>query len=151
MAVNLAASLQSAEALKLLTLQPQLIRRTFLSTDLWAEYARGNLDLHAGPRLCCLRRAHVRSSGRGRAPAHYAFAGATRCRFTSTAGRSNLARSSSGLGRNPEISNLRSNAMLLRFSRGPHTVTVFPDGRALIQGTTDAGVARSLYARFIGS
>jgi molybdopterin/thiamine biosynthesis adenylyltransferase len=30
-------------------------------------------------------------------------------------------------------------------------VTVFPDGRAIIQGVTDAERARSLYARFIGS
>jgi len=41
--------------------------------------------------------------------------------------------------------------MLLRFERAPHTITVFPDGRALVQGTTDVGLARSLYARFIGS
>jgi adenylyltransferase/sulfurtransferase len=50
-----------------------------------------------------------------------------------------------------EISDLRLNALLLRFRRGAHQVTVFPDGRALIQGTTDPAVARSLYARFIGS
>ena len=30
-------------------------------------------------------------------------------------------------------------------------VTVFADGRALVQGTTDVTLARSLYARFIGS
>jgi adenylyltransferase/sulfurtransferase len=41
--------------------------------------------------------------------------------------------------------------MLLRFVRAPHTLTIFPDGRALIQGTTDVGVARALYARFVGS
>jgi len=46
---------------------------------------------------------------------------------------------------------VRSNGMLLRFERAPHTITVFPDGRALVQGTTDVGLARSLYARFIGS
>jgi adenylyltransferase/sulfurtransferase len=34
---------------------------------------------------------------------------------------------------------------------GPLTVTVFPDGRALIHGTTDPAVARSVYARLIGS
>jgi adenylyltransferase/sulfurtransferase len=43
------------------------------------------------------------------------------------------------------------NDMLLRFQRGDHTLTLFADGRAIIQGTTDIGVARSLYARFIGS
>jgi adenylyltransferase/sulfurtransferase len=29
-------------------------------------------------------------------------------------------------------------------------MTVFPDGRAIVKGTSDTGVARSLYARFIG-
>jgi adenylyltransferase/sulfurtransferase len=46
---------------------------------------------------------------------------------------------------------VKFNRLLLRFERGEHTVTVFPDGRALVQGTTDVAVARSLYARFIGS
>jgi len=45
----------------------------------------------------------------------------------------------------------RANGLLLRFTYDPYTLTVFPDGRALIQGTTDIGLARSLYARFIGS
>jgi molybdopterin-synthase adenylyltransferase len=30
-------------------------------------------------------------------------------------------------------------------------LTIFADGRAIIQGTADIAVARSLYARFIGS
>jgi adenylyltransferase/sulfurtransferase len=30
-------------------------------------------------------------------------------------------------------------------------MTVFPDGRAIIKGTTDIGVARSLYSRYIGA
>ncbi len=42
------------------------------------------------------------------------------------------------------------NAYLLRFQAGPHEVTVFPDGRALIKGTTDPAEARSIYARYIG-
>jgi molybdopterin/thiamine biosynthesis adenylyltransferase len=31
------------------------------------------------------------------------------------------------------------------------TLTLFPDGRAMVQGTSDAGLARSIYARFVGS
>jgi hypothetical protein len=46
---------------------------------------------------------------------------------------------------------VRFNDLLLRFERAPHTLTLFPDGRCLIQGTTDITLARSLYARFIGS
>jgi len=36
-------------------------------------------------------------------------------------------------------------------TEGEIQLTVFPDGRAIIQGVTDAERARSLYARFIGS
>ena len=46
---------------------------------------------------------------------------------------------------------VRRNDMLLRFERGEYRMTVFGDGRAIVQGTTDVGVARSLYSRFIGS
>jgi adenylyltransferase/sulfurtransferase len=46
---------------------------------------------------------------------------------------------------------VRFNELLLRFERPPHTLTLFADGRAIIQGTTDITLARSLYARFIGS
>ena len=49
------------------------------------------------------------------------------------------------------LGQVRFNDLLLRFERPPHTITLFPDGRALIQGTTDITLARSLYARFIGS
>ena len=45
---------------------------------------------------------------------------------------------------------VRSNGFALRFEAPPYLLTVFPDGRAIIKGTTDAGVARSLYARYIG-
>jgi adenylyltransferase/sulfurtransferase len=30
-------------------------------------------------------------------------------------------------------------------------MTVFADGRAIIKGTEDVGVARSLYARYVGT
>ena len=41
----------------------------------------------------------------------------------------------------------------LRFSPAgsPLTLTLFPDGRALVHGTSDPATARSLYARYIGS
>ena len=46
---------------------------------------------------------------------------------------------------------VRYNQLLLRFTRGEYVLTIFADGRAIIQGTTDVALARSLYARFIGS
>ena len=46
---------------------------------------------------------------------------------------------------------VRHNEFVLKFWREPYEMTLFPDGRAIIKGTTDTGVARSLYARYVGS
>ena len=45
----------------------------------------------------------------------------------------------------------RHNEFVLKFWREPYEMTLFPDGRAIIKGTTDTAIARSLYARFVGS
>lgn len=49
------------------------------------------------------------------------------------------------------LGEVRSNEFALRFFSGAYEMTFFPDGRAIIKGTTDPGVARSLYARYIGN
>ena len=49
------------------------------------------------------------------------------------------------------LGDVRANEFALRFFPCPYEMTVFPDGRAIIKGTTDIGVARSLYARYVGS
>ena len=46
---------------------------------------------------------------------------------------------------------VRMNEFALRMIMPEYQLTFFPDGRAIIKGTTDVGVARSLYARLIGS
>jgi adenylyltransferase/sulfurtransferase len=48
------------------------------------------------------------------------------------------------------LATVRANEFALRFFPAPYEMTIFPDGRAIIKGTTDVGVARSLYARYIG-
>jgi len=48
------------------------------------------------------------------------------------------------------LGQVRANEFALRFMIAPYEMTVFPDGRAIIKGTSDAGVARSLYARYVG-
>lgn len=44
-----------------------------------------------------------------------------------------------------------ANEYLVRFRVGEHDITVFADGRAIIKGTSDEGVARGLYAKYIGT
>jgi adenylyltransferase/sulfurtransferase len=43
-----------------------------------------------------------------------------------------------------------ANEFALRFFLPRYELTIFPDGRAIIKGTQDIGVARSLYAQYIG-
>jgi molybdopterin-synthase adenylyltransferase len=42
------------------------------------------------------------------------------------------------------------NPYLLRLRAEGYEITLFKDGRAIVKGTNDAGVARALYARYIG-
>ena len=149
-AVNLAASIQVTEALKLLTGQPELIRRTLLSFDLWRN-ERSEISSSKPDPDCavCHGRSFIHLEGAARP--HITLCGRNSVQIHEHRRPIDLAMLQSQLSHHEDIADLRSNSLLLRFRRGSHTVTVFPDGRALIQGTTDPVVARTLYSRFIGS
>ena len=48
------------------------------------------------------------------------------------------------------LSDVKQNEYLVRFKSGENEITVFRDGRAIVKGTDDVAVARSLYARYVG-
>jgi adenylyltransferase/sulfurtransferase len=48
------------------------------------------------------------------------------------------------------LGEVRANEFALRFVLAPYEMTIFPDGRAIIKGTSDTAVARSLYAKYVG-
>ena len=169
-AVNLAASIQVTEALKFLTGQPHLMRRTLLSFDLWnpagsgaaatssgyTAASNGYLDrseIAAGtPRPgceVCGQRIFTHLAGQDRA--HITLCGRDSVQIHEHHRPVDFAALRARLAAHADIQDLRSNDLLLRFRRGPHTFTLFADGRAIVQGTIDIAVARSLYARFIGS
>jgi adenylyltransferase/sulfurtransferase len=45
----------------------------------------------------------------------------------------------------------RFNAFMLKVDIGPHEITVFADGRAIIKGTNKPDEAKSVYSRYIGA
>ncbi len=151
-AVNLAASLQVTEALKFLkNHQPEQMRRTLLSFDLWLN-TRSEISTTKPRPDCevCGQRIFRALSGEQRP--HITLCGRNSVQIPSERHHPlNLAELESRLRRLGQIQDARANGLLLRFTYPPYTLTVFPDGRALIQGTTDPALARSLYARFIGS
>jgi adenylyltransferase/sulfurtransferase len=146
-AVNLAASIQVTEALKFLTHQPHLMRRTLLSFDLWTG-DRSEISTSTPRADCevCGQRIFRALSGEQRP--HITLCGRNSVQIHEHHRPLDLAALQARL---QPLGQVRANGLLLRFTYAPYTLTVFPDGRALIQGTTDVGLARSLYARFIGS
>lgn len=50
-----------------------------------------------------------------------------------------------------QLGEVESNGQLLIFNADGHEVVVFPDGRAIVRGTSDQAVARGIYSRYIGS
>jgi len=48
------------------------------------------------------------------------------------------------------VGQVTRNAYLLRLKVDAYEITVFPDGRAIIGGTNDIAVARTVYAKYIG-
>ena len=146
-AVNLAAAIQVTEALKYLTGARDAMRRTLLSWDLW-QNERSEISAAAprpGCEVCELRNfAHLRGEGRP----HITLCGRNSVQIHEHHRPVDLAAVAERLRPHGEV---RQNGLLLQFRRGPHTLTLFADGRALIQGTTDIALARTLYARFVGN
>jgi molybdopterin/thiamine biosynthesis adenylyltransferase len=48
------------------------------------------------------------------------------------------------------VGEVRRNAFLLRLKVDAYELTVFPDGRAIVGGTSDAALARTIYAKYVG-
>lgn len=49
------------------------------------------------------------------------------------------------------VGSVRHNRHLVRLIVNDHELTIFRDGRAIVKGTADPAVARSLYARYVGT
>jgi molybdopterin-synthase adenylyltransferase len=146
-AVNFAASVAVTEALKFLTGSREKMRRTLLSCDLWtSEWSEVSAAApHPGCTVCGLHDfRHLRGEGRP----HITLCGRNSVQIHEHSRPVDLRALEARLRSHGDV---RFNQLLLRFTRGEHTLTVFADGRAIIQGTTDPALARSLYARFIGS
>lgn len=146
-AVNLVASIEVTEALKWIVGAQGSMRRTLLSCDLWRnEWSEVTAARPRPDCSVCGGREFVHLRGEGRP--HITLCGRNSVQIHEHERRVDLAELEARLR---PLGAVRRNELLLRFQRGEHTLTVFADGRAIIQGTTDVALARSLYARFVGS
>ncbi len=149
--IAIIGSIQSAEAMKLLTGHRDLLHRSLLRIDVWDfQINRTDLSSFAAAQDCpaCGRGEFefLRGAGRqvtttlcGRNAVQIARQGARKIDFAQLAER---------LKSSGEVA---FNDFLLRFRVEDYDITVFRDARSIIRGTTDPTVARGLYARYIGT
>jgi adenylyltransferase/sulfurtransferase len=148
-AVNLVASIAATEAVKLLVggaAEGQL-RRTLWSYDVWTnKQAEISAEKPRSDCQACGERDFVHLAGEGRP--HVTMCGRNSVQIHERARPIDFVEMQQRLETHGIV---RHNEFVLKFWREPYEMTLFPDGRAIIKGTTDTGVARSLYARFVGS
>jgi molybdopterin-synthase adenylyltransferase len=146
-AVNLAASISATEAIKFLVGADQHLRRTLLSFDVWRNE---RAEVQAGkPRpgcRACGERDFIHLAGEGRP--HITLCGRNSVQIHERYRPLDFEEISARLKPHGSV---RHNDFVLKFWPDPYEMTLFPDGRAIIKGTTDTAVARSLYARYVGS
>jgi adenylyltransferase/sulfurtransferase len=148
-AVAVIASFQAVEAIKLLSGARDALNRDLVLIDLW-DWTFRSLKVDALSEVdcpCCKRRRFDWLDGR------------LGSHTTSLCGRDAVqvvARRPSPLdladlaARLAPFGDVQHNRFLLKFAAEGHEFTVFPDGRAIIKGTSDIAKARTLHARFIG-
>jgi molybdopterin/thiamine biosynthesis adenylyltransferase len=145
--VNLIASLQAAEALKLLAGHPEALPGRLLSCDVWSGHMQ-SIRVARNPECrACAKRDFTYLTGD--AQPHITMCGRDSVQIHERSRAMDLR--ALGLRLTPIVGDLRQNDFLLRFRVAPYEMTVFADGRAILKGTKDPAVARSLYARYIGA
>jgi len=141
------AALAAGDALKLLARGPEAVVARMTTIDTWSGEIRQTSPPARDPDCpCCGKHDFVHLTGQRRAPISLCGRNAVQIHERSRpVDLADLAR------RLAPLATVRSNDFAVRASIDPYELTVFPDGRAIIKGTTDPAVARSLYARYVGN
>ena len=146
-AVAWAAAIQVTEALKLLLGRAQELHGALLACDIWKNEfhkLKPGIDPHC--RVCGFREFSFLEGG---GPTHNSLCGRNSVQIHQVQPRElDLAALRTRLER---FGPVRANAYLLKCLIDPYELTVFADGRAIVKGTQDPAVARSIYDRYIGS
>jgi molybdopterin-synthase adenylyltransferase len=145
--VNLIASWQAAEALKILAGHLEALHDRLLSCDVWSGRMQ-SIRLTRNPE-CRACASHDYSYLDGEAQPHITLCGRDSVQIHERSRALDLA--ALALRLRPVVEDVRQNDFLIRFRVAPYEMTVFADGRAILKGTKDPTVARSLYARYLGA
>ena len=148
--VNVIASIEAMEAIKVLSGNRDAVSRSLAVLDLWGNHLR-QIDLGA-----LREQADCPTCDRGEFPwldgkegSHTAvLCGRNAVQLThigQAVNLNDLAERLQGIGE------VTRNPFLLRLHVDEYEITVFPDGRAIVGGTDDIPTAKTIYAKYIGN
>jgi adenylyltransferase/sulfurtransferase len=149
--INVIASMEANEALKILSGHPEAVSRTWTVIDLWDNAIRQiKLDNFKADGECptCSGREFPWLSGErgshtavlcGRNSVQLSFPGREAISLEALADKLSA------------VGTVTRNRFLIRAAIEPYSITVFADGRAVIGGTEEIAEARSVYSKYIGN
>ena len=143
------AAIQTTEALKILTGNVADLHKSLMQIDVWRnDWRKINLSAPNADCECCAKR-------------NFEFLDAESGEFAAVlCGRDAVQIAApkptdlnlKGLAeRLKNLGEIKLNEYLLRLTLSNYELTVFRDARAIIRGTDDISVARSIYAKYVGS
>ncbi len=146
-AVGVVASLEANEAIKILAGRREALAGGLQTLDVWHNSSQLIRVPRSPSCAVCAKRSfrHLEST----ASAATSLCGRNAVQITPPPGSAlDLAEAERKLA---PLGAVRRNAYLLKFAADGCELTLFPDARAIIQGTHDLARARSLYARYVGA
>jgi adenylyltransferase/sulfurtransferase len=152
-AVNVVASVQACEAIKLLAGRRDAVRRTLLVMDLWDNQFR-QMKLKSlreqGGCPTCRGEEYPWLSGE-RMSQSAILCGRNAVQLRPSSGEASAVSLDALATKLAPLGEVARNRFLLKAAIDGYNLTVFPDGRAIIAGTDDVSVARTVYAKYVGS
>ncbi len=149
--INVIASLQANEAIKILSGNVAAVSRQLTLISLWDNQLRQMDVSRLRERVDCPTcRQRVFSWLEGERMSHNSvLCGRNAVQLSQSNGErislESLAARLRGLGR------VEQNQFLLKFFVDQYTITVFPDGRTIVSGTDEIAIARKLYVQYVGA
>jgi len=147
-AASAIASIAATEAIKFLAEKLDALHGRLVSCDVWAgRFQSIRVARNTECRACARREFYYLE---GQAQPHITMCGRDSVQIHERSRTIDLGE----LGRRLTMAaanDVRSNDFLLRCRLSPYELTVFADGRAIVKGTQDPAVARSIYARYVSA
>jgi molybdopterin-synthase adenylyltransferase len=146
--VGAIASIAAGEAIKLLSGSFEAVNQRLIACNIWSGRFQSIRVPRSPDCRACSRREFTYLEGD--AQPHITMCGRDSVQIHERGRRLDLDELGRRIALGP-ADGLHHNEFLLRFRVAPYELTVFTDGRAIVKGTKDPAVARSLYARYIGA